>query len=61
MKRNHVPDIQIRFRAHVEASIKRDEWAAKGLEWSKAGKVEQARRALKKAEYWDLQRRKAEL
>lgn len=35
-------------------------WAKKGLELTKAGKVKQAREALRKAEYWDARRRALE-
>lgn len=53
-------DLQVRVAAHVEASRKRDEWARRGLDWSKAGKKKQARVALKKAEFWEAQRKKLE-
>jgi hypothetical protein len=54
-------DMQKRLVAHMEASRKRDDWARKGLELEKAGKIEAARKALKKAEGWDLRRRTLEL
>lgn len=53
-------DLQARVTAHVEASRRRDEWARRGLDWSKAGKKKQARVALKKAEFWDAQRKRLE-
>lgn len=55
-----LPDIQIRFRAHLEASLKRDAWAKKGLEYSKGGKIREAQNALRQAERWDLKRRQLE-
>jgi hypothetical protein len=54
-------DLQIRFAAHVAASLKRDECARKGLEYQKAGKIEAARAALRQAERWDFKRRLLEL
>lgn len=52
-----IPDVQPLFRAHLEASLKRNAWAKKGLELQQAGKIGKARAALRKAEYWDFQRR----
>lgn len=55
-----IPDVQILHRKHVEISLKRDAWAKKGLEYEKAGEIGKARVALRKAEYWDFQRRELE-
>lgn len=54
-------DMQKRWVAHIEASLKCDEWVRKGLELEKAGKIEAARKALKHAEKWDFERRKLEV
>jgi hypothetical protein len=54
-------DMQKRWVAHIEASRKRDEWARKGLALEKAGKIEAAHKALKRAEGWDFKRRKLEV
>jgi hypothetical protein len=54
-------DMQKRLVAHMEAVRKRDDWARKGLELEKAGKIEAAHKALKKAQGWDFKRRKLEL
>lgn len=43
--------------AHVEATKKRDEWALKSEALLKAGKMEGARKALAKADYWQHRRR----
>ena len=60
-------EIHERLKAHInaqsrikEAKRMRDGWASKGLVASKAGKIDQARTALKKAEWWDTQRAKWE-
>lgn len=57
------PEIHERLKQHIECSSRireainlRDDWARKGLAWSQAGKVEKARAALKKAQWWDAQR-----
>lgn len=54
-------DLQVRFRRHVNASIQRDKWAYKAKELMEAGKIREARQALKKAEAWDFRRRELEL
>lgn len=55
-----VPDIRKVFAAHLKAAQKQVEWAQKGLALVKAGKMEEARKALRKAEYWEFQQRKLE-
>lgn len=54
-------DIHKRVAAHIEATRKRDEWFRKAQKLDKAGKIEAAARALKKADWWELRRRKLEL
>lgn len=53
--------ISERLMAHVEATKRRDEWALKSERLLKAGKMEAARKALKKAEYWQHRKRLLEL
>lgn len=55
-----IPDVQVLHRKHMSISLKRDAWAKKGLELQQAGKIAKARVALRKAEYWDFQRRELE-
>lgn len=43
--------------AHVEATKRRDEWALKSEALLKAGKMEAARKALARADYWQHQKR----
>lgn len=57
------PEIHERLKEHINCSSRiseaiqnRDDWARKGLAWSSAGKVEKARQALQKAQWWDAQR-----
>lgn len=55
------PDIRKIFADHLEASLKEAEWARKGLELVEAGKIDEAKAALKEAERWEFRRRKLEL
>lgn len=59
-KKKAVPDIRKVFAAHLKAAQQQQAWAEKGLALVKAGKMEAARKALKKAEYWEFQQRKLE-
>lgn len=60
MKRTTPGDPHKRLLQHMEASRKQREWAEKGLAYAEAGKVKDAKAALKKAEYWELKRRELE-
>lgn len=60
MKKKVVPDIRKVFAAHLEASLKEAEWARKGMELVEAGKIEEAKAALKEGERWEFRRRKLE-
>lgn len=54
------PDIRKVFAAHLKAGQRQVAWAKKGLALVKAGKMEAARKALKKAEFWEFEQRKLE-
>lgn len=60
MKKKTVPDIRKVFAAHLKAGLKQFEWAQRGMVLVKAGKMEAARKALRKAEYWEGRQRKLE-
>lgn len=48
------------LKAHMKATRLTKEWALKSKAYLEAGKRSKAREALRKAEYWDLERRKLE-
>lgn len=51
VKKQPIPDIRKVFAAHLKAGQRQVAWAEKGLALVKAGKMEAARKALKKAEW----------
>lgn len=46
-------DVTERFRQHVEASIKRDDWARRAIDLLAKGKEKAGMAAAAKAERWD--------
>jgi hypothetical protein len=54
-------DAHQRVAALMEAERRRDEWFQKAVKFEKAGKIEAARKALKKADWWEFRRRKLKL
>lgn len=53
-------DMHEKLRKHMDATKRRDEWAQKGLDFVKAGKMREAIQARQTAEYWDRRVRKLE-
>jgi hypothetical protein len=53
-KRAAIPDFHGDVAAHVEASRRAHEWAAKCLAYREAGKLAHAKAAEKKARHWLL-------
>jgi hypothetical protein len=47
-------DVQERLRRHVEATLKRDEWARRAIDLLKKGNDKAGLAAAEKAELWDL-------
>ncbi len=59
--RNRTHEIpHLDFQSHLNANVKAEEWARKGVAYANAGKVKQARECEKKAMYWLARARKME-